>query len=110
MALISERIRELRENKNLNSKDLCTILEFNPSTYSKLENNKKSIDVEELKKISEFYDVSADYILGIDEPKIDIIAYMKKDKELDDNNIKEVEMILSMMDEAVVFNDMRSKI
>ena len=110
MTLISDRIRELRENKKLSSKDLCSILDFNPSTYSKLENNKKSIDVEELKKISEFYDVSADYILGIDEPKIDIIAYMKKDKELDDKDIKEVEMILSMMDEAIAFNDVRSKI
>ncbi|QNU67171.1 helix-turn-helix domain-containing protein [Ruminiclostridium herbifermentans] len=110
MTLISDRIRELRENKKISSKDLCSILNFNPSTYSKLENNKKSIDVEELKKISEFYNVSADYILGIDKPKNDIIAYMKKDKELDDNDIKEVQMILSMMDEAIAFNEIRSRI
>lgn len=110
MTFISERIKDLRENKKLSSKDLCSILGFDPSTYSNLESNKKAIDVEELKKISEFYDVSEDYILGINEPKTDLIEYIKNNKSLDDNAIKEVEMILSMMDEAIVFNDMRSKI
>lgn len=110
MKTISERIKELREKKNLSSKDLCSLLDFNPSTYSKLENEKKSIDVEELKKISEFYGISADYILGIDAPKSDIIAYMKKDKNLGDEDIQEIQMILSMMDEAVTFKNMRSRI
>jgi transcriptional regulator with XRE-family HTH domain len=110
MELIRDRIRELRINKNLSSKDLCTRLDFNPSTYSNLEKGKKSIDTDELTKISEFYNVSAYYILGIDKPKNDTNAYMKKNKELDDNDIKEIEMILSMMDEAIAFNDMRNKI
>jgi transcriptional regulator with XRE-family HTH domain len=110
MKTISERIKELRETKNLTSKDLCALLDINPSTYSKLENDKKSIDVDELKKISEFYAVSADYILGIASPKTDIIAYMKRDKNLEDADIKEVQMILSMMDEAVTFKNMRSRI
>ena len=54
MSTVGERIKSLRESKGLTSKNLAEILNINQSTYSKLENNKKSISVSELKKITEF--------------------------------------------------------
>lgn len=110
MNTIGERIKELRESKGLNSKELANALDINTSTYSKLENNKKSIGVEELKKITEYFSVSADYILGTNESKEDIIIYMKKDKSMSDEDIDEVQMILSMMDEAITLSDMKKRI
>lgn len=110
MKTIGERIRELRESKGLNAKDLCSSLNINPSTYSKLENDKKSIDVEELRKLTSFYNVSADYILGINNVQEDIVMYMKRDKNLDNSDIEEIQMILSMMDEAITLKNMRERI
>ena len=110
MKTIGERIKELRESKGLNSKELANILDINTSTYSKLENNKKSIGVEELKKITDYFSVSADYILGTNESKEDIIVYMKRDKNMSDEDISEVQMILSMMDEAITLSSMKKRI
>lgn len=110
METIGERIRGLRESKELNSKDLASILDINPSTYSKLENDKKSIGVDEFKKITEYFSVSADYILGTNESKEDIVVYMKRDKKMSDEDISEVQMILSMMDEAITLSNMKKRI
>lgn len=110
MKTIGKRIKELRESKNLSSKDLCSFIDINTSTYSKLENDKKSIDVEELKKLINFYNVSADYILGTNNVQEDIIMYMKRDKNLDDSDIEEIQIILSMMDEAITLKNMREQI
>lgn len=110
MNTIGDRIRELRESKGLNSKDLANALDINTSTYSKLENNRKSIAVEELKKITEYFSVSADYILGTNDQKEDVIVYMKKDKNMSDEDISEVQMILSMMDEAITLSNMKQRI
>ncbi len=60
MNTIGERIKDLRESKCLSAKELAEILDINQSTYSKLENDKKSIAVSELKRISEFFGVTAD--------------------------------------------------
>lgn len=109
MKTIGDTIRNLRESKQLNSKDLCDTLGFNTSTYSKLENDKKSIDITELKSIAQYYNVTADYILGIDEPKSDIVMYMQRTKNLGDEDISEIELILSMMDQAISLKEMKSR-
>jgi transcriptional regulator with XRE-family HTH domain len=110
MDSIGERIQGLRESKGLSAKELCSFLDINPSTYSKLENDKKSIDVEELRKITKYYDISADYILGIDDNQEDTILYMRRDKDLTNEDIEEVQMAISMMDEAVTLKNMLERI
>ena len=110
MGTIGERIKKLRESSQLAAKDLCHKLDMNCSSYSKLENDKKSIDVEELKKLTQFYDVSADHILGIVKPQVDVVAYMKRDKDLDRLDVEEIQKILAMMDQAVVLKNMKTSI
>ncbi|NLJ89917.1 MAG: helix-turn-helix transcriptional regulator [Clostridiales bacterium] len=110
MKTIGEKIKELRESKCLSAKELGEILDINQSTFSKLENDKKSISVSELRKITEFFGVTADYIIGISKPEKDIVIYMKKEKNMSDEDISEVEMILSMMDEAKTLYDMKKSI
>lgn len=106
MKTVGERIRELRETNGISSKDLCSKLAFNTSTYSKLENDKKSIDVEELRKLTGFYNVTADFVLGLDKPQTDVVMYMQRDKKLEQQDIGEIQMVLSMMDEAITFDHM----
>ncbi|MCT4606638.1 MAG: helix-turn-helix domain-containing protein [Marinisporobacter sp.] len=110
MKTIGERIKELREAKGLNSKEIANMLDINTSTYSKLENNKKSIGVLELRKITEYFSVSADYILGTNKPEADMVMYMKREKNMSEEDIEEVQMILSMMDEAITLFNMKKRI
>lgn len=94
---IKDRLIELRNNNNINITDLCNILDINPIDYIKLESSDRSINVNELRKLSNYYNVSADYILCIDN-QIDIDNYLKS--KLSSDEINEINMIMDLMNEA----------
>lgn len=58
------RLKELREDKDLYQKDIADYLKVDQSNYSKYELEKINILLEYLKKLSEFYNTSVDYILS----------------------------------------------
>ncbi|MCR5006970.1 MAG: helix-turn-helix transcriptional regulator [Oribacterium sp.] len=61
-----ERIRELREEKNLPMKAIAHELGISQQTYNEYEKDYRSrIPVERLILLAQFYDVSMDYISGI---------------------------------------------
>ena len=106
MDTIGSIIRKLREDSNISSKEFSKTVDINQSTYSKLENDRKSIGVEELRKICAFYNISADTILGLNDESDYVIQYMTKSKKMSAEDISEVENILSMVDEAVELKKM----
>lgn len=59
-----ERIRNLREDRDLRQKDLAAVLCIDQSTYSDYENGIINIPIEALIKIADFYKVSLDYLVG----------------------------------------------
>ena len=61
----SQRIRGLREDKDLYQKDIALLLNTSQSYYAQYENGKRPLPIEHLIKLCNFYKVSADYILGI---------------------------------------------
>lgn len=64
------RLKELRERNNYTKAEIARGIEMEFSNYSKYERGEKQIGHKTLKKICLFYNISADYILGlIDEPK-----------------------------------------
>ena len=64
------RIRELREDRDLKLKDLSKILNCSQQVYSNYELGQRDIPTEILIRLSEFYKVSVDYLLGLtDNPK-----------------------------------------
>ena len=64
------RIRELREDRDLKQKDLSKILNCSQQVYSNYELGQRDIPTEILIRLSEFYKVSVDYLLGLtDNPK-----------------------------------------
>lgn len=68
------RIKEIRNERNLSQKEIADYLCINQSTYSKFELNKATIPIEILNKLSNYYNVSLDYLLKItNNPKIKII-------------------------------------
>ncbi|MCL2693991.1 MAG: helix-turn-helix domain-containing protein [Oscillospiraceae bacterium] len=67
---MSERVRALREDKDLKQRQLAEYLNIDQSTYSDYETGMLNIPVTVIIKLSAFYNTSADYILGLtDNPK-----------------------------------------
>ncbi|MBE6537821.1 MAG: helix-turn-helix transcriptional regulator [Ruminococcaceae bacterium] len=66
-----KRIRDLREDKDLTQKEMAKILNCSQQVYSNYELGQRDIPTDVLIKLSKYYKVSVDYILGIsDIPKI----------------------------------------
>ncbi len=64
------RIRALREDRDLSQETVAKIIKTTQQQYSKIETGKADISGEKLKLLALFYNVSADYILGLtDEPR-----------------------------------------
>lgn len=58
------RIKDLREDKDLLQKDIAKILGITQQQYSKIEKEINQLSYDGLIKLSIFYNVSIDYILG----------------------------------------------
>lgn len=59
-----ERIRGLREDKDLKQEDIAKILNCTQACYSHYESGKRDIPTDVLHKLADFYGVSVDYLLG----------------------------------------------
>lgn len=69
--LIGEKIKELRTSRGLTQSDLANIIGVTPSAISSYEISDRQPSYDILIKISTFFNVSTDYLLGI--TKKDII-------------------------------------
>lgn len=59
-----QRLRDLREDKDLKQRELASYLNISQTTYSRYESGELDIPSAALIKLADFYDVSVDYILG----------------------------------------------
>ena len=60
-----KRIRDLREDKDLNQTEIAKMLNISQATYSRYESGHLDVPSEVLIALSKFYNVSVDYILGL---------------------------------------------
>lgn len=58
------RLRDLREDRDLTQKDIAQLLRIHQTTYSDYELDKLNIPVLVLHTLADFYNVSVDYLLG----------------------------------------------
>lgn len=58
------RLRDLREDKDLNQTQIAKLLFTSQTVYSRYERGVLTIPVEHLMILADFYEVSTDYILG----------------------------------------------
>ena len=59
-----KRLRILRTEKDLKQSELANILELSASTIGMYEQGRRYADLDTLKKIAEYFDVSVDYLIG----------------------------------------------
>ena len=64
MSNLSERLLLLRKERKLKQEDLLEPLEVTVRTYRRYETGEREPCASTLRKIADFYDVSADYLLG----------------------------------------------
>lgn len=65
----AERIRELRQDNDYTQQKIADILGVAQTTYSQYELEKRPMPIEYLVALCKFYNVSADYILGLTNTK-----------------------------------------
>lgn len=60
-----QRLKDIREDRDLKQMDVAKYLEMDQSNYAKYENGKVMMGIDKYIKLAKFYDVSLDYLTGI---------------------------------------------
>lgn len=63
------RIKDLREDADITQKQLAEFLNIKQNTYSQYENGQRQIPLDALIKLSQYFNTSTDYILGLTKEK-----------------------------------------
>ena len=60
-----QRIRDLREDRDITQTELAKYLQIHQTTYSDYEIGNLNVPIDILIKLAKFYNTSVDYILGL---------------------------------------------
>lgn len=60
-----QRIKDLREDRDLKQQDIANYLKCSQVCYSYYENGHRDIPTDVLIRLSKFYNTSVDYLLGL---------------------------------------------
>ncbi len=93
--MLNERIKQLRIDRNITQVALAKDLSVSKQSVSNWENNNIQPSIDMLIKIAEFFSVSTDYLLGLDNKKYVEIA------GLSDIKIAHIQQIINDMRESV---------
>lgn len=63
----NEKIKNLRQDADKTQSEIAKLLETSQSYYAKYENGKHPLPIEHLITLCKYYNVSADYVLGLPE-------------------------------------------
>ncbi|WP_201259650.1 helix-turn-helix domain-containing protein [Tissierella sp. P1] len=78
---LSDNLRKLRNSLNLTQDQVSTELKINRATYAHYETGRREPDIETLKLLAKYYNVTTDYLLETDITKPTILSM----KEFNEN-------------------------
>lgn len=84
ITMIENRIREIRTSHGLSQEALATIIDSTQQSISRMENNTQAITAKALIMMSEYFNVSTGYLLGISDIKRDLNGQMRMNQEMED--------------------------
>lgn len=65
-----QRIKDVREDRDLKQAEVAKVLNMKQQQYSNYERGYRNLPIEHLITLCEYYNLSADYLLGLaDEPR-----------------------------------------
>lgn len=67
--VVFKRIRDMREDRDYTQKQIAEYLNITQATYSEYESGKINVPIEAFIKLAELYNVSIDYLTGLQEDK-----------------------------------------
>ncbi|MGN1200700.1 MAG: helix-turn-helix domain-containing protein [Candidatus Caccovivens sp.] len=67
MKVLAERLKELRQEKNLTTFQLSKLIGCSDASISRWENEIRTPNAEVLVKFAKFYNVSTDYLCGLED-------------------------------------------
>ena len=65
MTSLTKRLRDIREDADLKQKEVAEVLKITRQQYQLYESGKRSLPVDLLISLCCFYNLSADYVLGL---------------------------------------------
>ena len=77
MVEIGAKIKELREAKKMSQKDLADYLNVTPQAVSKWERKKSYPDLDMLVRLSNYFQISTDELLGKSKPSFWLLSFLK---------------------------------
>lgn len=97
-----QKLKTLREEKGMLQSELAKLLNLAPSSISMYEKDERDPDTDTLKRIAEIFNVSTDYLLGLNESEtlnqpIEIAANMGDKADLSEMSEKDKQFILDMI-------------
>ncbi len=97
MSTFGKRLKQLREKKDLTQQELAEFLSINRDALAKWETDKAYPDLDMVRDIAEFYDVTTDYLIGKDDRTFEtrVNEIIKSNKGVLDQ--KEQEFLLEMI-------------
>lgn len=63
--LLHERLKQLREEKDISQEDLSKIINITTRSYQRYEKGEREPSLTTLKNIATFYNVTLDYLVGL---------------------------------------------
>ena len=69
MANYRERLRNIREDQDLTQAELGKVLNKSQQGYNHIEAGRAELKIDDLVKLCKFYNLSADYLIGITDKK-----------------------------------------
>ena len=74
---LAERLKELRENKDLSQSELAEVMHISQSSISEYENGNQQPPLAMLTQLADFFNVNVDYLLGRTNIKISMFPFKK---------------------------------
>ncbi|MBD5086565.1 MAG: helix-turn-helix transcriptional regulator [Clostridiales bacterium] len=62
----NKNLKEIRKSKGLTQKDICEKLQVSNNCYASWEQGRTQPDINSIRKLCAIFDVSADYLLGLE--------------------------------------------
>ncbi len=61
------RLKSIREDRDYTQAEIGKVIQKSQQGYSHIESGRAELKIDDLKKLCEFYNVSADYIIGLND-------------------------------------------
>ena len=100
-SMLGERIASLRKSKCISQEELADVLMTSRQAISKWERGESDPDIDRLKDLAIYFNVSIDYLLGYDMESVSVNSFIEKTKECvkngtNDISVDEIRMIVSI--------------